>query len=181
MDTALKAEIIAEVVAEIRSSPPPEDGVAADGHLPEWAQKLMLEVEQLKLWRQQQCGGAILEARTGDEKTRSETALHSVPAALTDAATGRAAAEDELPTRDDEAGAGSVKLEDSMWDAVLLLGIQGQGVACTAWSTIILLQNVLIQATLTLIIAWQMIDPLIDETTVSEFRHALRPRAVHSK
>ena len=40
---------------------------------------------------------------------------------------------------------GKVCLEESMWDASLLLGIQGQGLACTVWGLLILLLNMLVQ------------------------------------
>ena len=143
-----------------------------DELLPKWAQKLVFEVNELKLWRQQQDGSAAQyrgEAWMGNAKTRCETALVVVPDLLTDPASGTAP-EDALPMCDDGMSVCSFKLEESMWDAALLLGVQGQEVACTAWSMIILLLNVLTQAMLAFIIATQMTEPSIDETTVSGFR-----------
>ena len=66
-----------------------------------------------------------------------------------------------------------------MWDADLLLGVQGQGVACTVYSTVVVFLNALIQAVFTYIIATQMTAPSIKETTVSDFRRAWPSHAFH--
>ena len=71
---------------------------------------------------------------------------------------------------------GSVPLEESMWDAALLLGVQDQGMACIVWSGIILLLNMGIQTTLTYVISFtEMTAPAIGDTTVAEFRRACHP------
>ena len=194
---AIIAEVKADLIATIGSNPlppssvlenvmqPEGDGAVPDEPLPGWAQKLMLEVDELKLWRMQQSSGAPQplpaerESTTGDEKMRSETALpvaiRPIAPSLTDATVaGSATAQDEQSTRVDETCA-SVELKDSMWDAVLLVGLRGQGISFTVSAQALLasILNVLVQAMLTYIVAKYLTETTIDTATAAALRFAL--------
>ena len=68
----------------------------------------------------------------------------------------------------------SVPLDPSMWDVALLVGVQGQGHACTVWAVFAFLLNAALQATLVGIIIYYMApDQDIDEDTAAGFRCAL--------
>ena len=76
-----------------------------------------------------------------------------------DAARGEPAAESEgtgNASCDPEGSTWSGSLQDSIWDAALLIGLEGQGVACTVWAMIVLVLNGLMQAIFTKLIlqAW---------------------------
>ena len=67
---------------------------------------------------------------------------------------GRRSLDDVVPVKkpNDKETSDSCSLEPSMWDAALLLGVEGQGSACTAWAVFVYILNIMIQLSLTAII-----------------------------
>ena len=75
----------------------------------------------------------------------------------------------DAPRADDEAGDGCV-LEDSLWDASILVCMKGQGLASSAWSVMLLLVNCLVQAILTVIVLVDLTEEEIGNETAAGFR-----------
>ena len=61
------------------------------------------------------------------------------------------------------------KLEGSIWDAVLLVGIEGQELACSAWTIMCLLLNVLVQGFFSIIVITQLASRVYSEDTVDAY------------
>ena len=62
------------------------------------------------------------------------------------------------------------KLEASIWDCMLLVGLQGQGVACIAWAIMLLLLNIAIQSALTYIVLFELAKPEYDDDSAKSYR-----------
>ena len=69
-------------------------------------------------------------------------------------------------------------LEESVWDATVLVGISGQGHASSAWAVMLMLVSVLVQGTFVVIIISDLAEKQIDKGTASGLR-AWRTNIAH--
>ena len=70
----------------------------------------------------------------------------------------------------EETDGGGYKLEESLWDVSLLCFIEGQEMASSVWTSMLLIVNCAAQAIFTVIVLDQLWEPQIDEGVASGYR-----------
>ena len=61
------------------------------------------------------------------------------------------------------------KLEGSIWDAALLMGVAGQGAACTAWALMLLCLNVVVQFSFSWIVMSELTEPFYTKARAAQY------------
>ena len=141
--------------------------------------RLELLESQLKMHQssksEEVCVPPSLESRSCDQSNRANAQVPAPPKpsklALSESTADDDSGKNSLKKKDQTS---RVPLDPSMWDAALLVGLQGH--ACAVWAVLAFLLNVAVQATLVGIIMYYMApDKEIDEDTVAAFRCVPRP------
>ena len=173
----LKSEIIAEVLSQVASS---QQLFVAVENLRAWAERL--DASQDDLHRElQKLHGQPGTTTYFDQPAQTPNTQHGAPHELVvrpssvavagDDAIGAVTAEDREEDPDDEDSA--VALQESIWDASLLVGIAKaeMGFPCIAWTIGCIGLNVLVQTTITSIIVTQMTASTFDEAYAAGLRN----------